>query len=74
MPKATQSPPVNCKAIKIFGGKLIIEEACPALISCETLKSVHGTATLSGQPSDPHWLPTQQTDPAPTRPPLLIVV
>lgn len=72
--RATHAPPVNERAIIILGGRLSIDDAWPALMSCETLKSVQGTAVLNGQPIDPHWLPIQQTLPLPTVPPVLMVV
>lgn len=72
--RVIQAPPVNERAIITFGGRFSIVDLCPALVSCDTLKSVHGTAVLTGQPNEPHWLPIQQTLPDPIVPPLLIVV
>ena len=51
---AIQAPPVNDKAIITLGAMLNIVEPCPELVSCETLKSVHGTDVLTGQPNEPH--------------------
>ena len=48
------APPVKLSAIITFREILSIVDAWPALVSCETLKSVHGTATESGQPKEPH--------------------
>ena len=46
--------PVNCNAISIFDDMLIVDVFSPALVSWDTLKSVHGTAALTGHPNEPH--------------------
>ena len=46
--------PLNCNAIFIFGDKFNVDVCSPALVSWDTLKSVHGTRALSGQLNEPH--------------------